>query len=101
MEDKTSTGWNIYQESCSNFGRGLDRGHGKLYGRGQGRGFNPTKPKVWGKCEALGSDVYSIRDARQAEKYTKMTEATLNYIQVNFNKGKNAKETLEELENFD
>ena len=46
MEDKTSTGRNIYQESCSNFGRGLDRGHGKLYGRGQGRGFNPTKPKV-------------------------------------------------------
>ena len=64
MEYKTSTGWASYQGRGSNSGRGFGRGHGNTYSRGQGRGFNPPKSNVWGKFEALGSDVYLIGDAR-------------------------------------
>ena len=78
MADRTSTGRTFYQGGSSNSRRGFDRGCINLYGRGQGRGFNPTKPKFWGKCKSLGSDVYSIVDARQSYKYTKTTEVILN-----------------------
>ena len=80
MADKTSTGWTSYQRRGINSGRGFRRGWGNTYGRGQGRGFIPTKPKVWAKCEDLGSDVYLIGYARQVYKYTKLMEAILNYI---------------------
>ena len=83
MTDKTSTSRTSYQGCGSNYGRGFVRGHGKLYGRGQGHWFNNTKPKVWGKCDPLGSDAYYIWDAIQAGKYTKTKEAILNYIQGN------------------
>ena len=99
MADKTPGFWTSYQGRGGNSGRGFGRGRGNSYVRG--RGFNPTKLKVRGKCEALGSDVYYIWDARQADKYTKTTEAILNYIQGNFNEGKNVKEALEELNHFD
>ena len=74
-----------YQGRGSNPRRGFGRGHGNLYDRGRGRGFNTTKPKVRGKCEALGSDVYLNGDAKEAYKYTKMMESTPNYIKGNFN----------------
>ena len=60
-----------------------------------------VKPKVRGKCEDLGRDVYSIGDARKGNKYTKRMEAILNYIQVNFTKGNYVKKVLEELNHFD
>ena len=94
MAYKTSTGRTNYQGSGSNYGRGFGRGRGNYYNRGRGCGFNPDTPKVRGKCEALGSDVYSIGNAGKAEKYTKTTEAIMNYIQGNFNGGNNVKEAL-------
>ena len=57
MADKKSTGQTSYQVSGSNSGRGFGRGRVNSYGRVQGRGLNPTKPKVGGKCEYLGSNV--------------------------------------------
>ena len=92
MADKTSEGRTRYQGRGINSGRGFIRGRGNTYSRGQGRGFNPTKPKVQGKCEALWSDVYSIGDVRQAERYTNKTETILNYTQGNFNEGNDVKE---------
>ena len=85
MVDKTSTGQTRDQGRRSNSGRGFGRGCGNLYSRGQGFGFNPTKLKVWGKCKPLGSDLDSIVDSRQSYKYTKITEAIINYIQGNIN----------------
>ena len=63
MEDKISTVRMSYQGRGSNCGRIFGIGRGNSYGRGQGRVFNSTKQKVQGKCEALGSDLYSIEDA--------------------------------------
>ena len=73
----------------------------KSYGRGRGPGFNLMKLKVWGECEALGSDVYYIVYSRKSDKYTKTAEAILNYIQGNFNKGNDLKEALEEINHFE
>ena len=100
MPDKTSTGLTIYQGSGINSVKIFVRGLVHLYGIGQGQRFNPTKPKFRGKCEALGSDVYLIVDAQQADKYTKIMESILNYIQCNFNKGNYVKQALEELKIF-
>ena len=97
MVDKTSTDQTSYQGRGSNLGRWFGIGHGNTYGRGWGRRFNPTKPKFRGKREALRSDVYSIGDARQEEKYTNNTEAVLNYIQGYFNKYIDIKEALGDL----
>ena len=91
----------IYQGWVSNSRIGSGRGRGNLYGRGRGCGFNPTKPKVQGKFEALVSYVYLIGYARQSDNYTKTTEAIINYIQGNFNEGNDVKELLELLNNFD
>ena len=63
MEDKISGGQTSYQGRDSNSGRGFVIGSVSSYGRGKGCGFNPTKPKVQGKCEALGINVYFIGDA--------------------------------------
>ena len=75
-----------YQGCGGNSGRLFGIGHSNTYGRGQGHGFNPTKPNVRGECDALGIHLYSFRDARQAYMYTNMMESILNYIQGNFNK---------------
>ena len=80
-----------YQVSGSNAEWGFGRGRGNSYRRGQGRGFKLTKPNVWLKCETLGSDAYSIGDAQQSDKYTKMTEAILIQIQGNFNERNDVK----------
>ena len=50
--------------------------------------------------EALGSDIYSIRDVRQADKYTRTTEDILNYIKDNLNEGNDVNDTLEEFNHF-
>ena len=97
MEDTTSRGRTCYQRRGSNTRRGFGRSCSNSYNRGQGCGFNSTKPQVRGKCEALGSDIYSIGDPRQDYKYTKMTEAILNHIQGSSNKENYVKEALEEL----
>ena len=101
MAYKTPTGRTIYQWCGSNSGRGFGWVHKNLYRKGWGRGFNPTKLKVRGKYESLGSNVYQIGDSRQAEKYTKMMEVILNYTKGNFKKRNDVKESLEELNNFD
>ena len=94
MADKISTGQTSYQVNGGNSRGGFDRDCGNLYGRGRGIGFNPEKTKLWWKCESSGSDVYYIRDSRQAYKYTKTTEGILNYIQGNYNKDNYVKEAL-------
>ena len=86
MSDKTSTIRTIYQGRGINFGRVFGRGRGYSYFRGRGHGFNLTKPNVQGNFEALGSDIYMIRDALQSDRYMKMAEAILNYIQGNVEK---------------
>ena len=101
MENKTSTGLTSYQVHGINSGRGFVRGHGNAYGRGLYHGFNPTKPKVREKFEALGNDAYSTGDARQAYNYTKTMEVLINCIQINFNGGKYAKSSLKELNHFE
>ena len=57
MEDTTLGGLRSYQGRVSNTGRAFGRSWCNSYSRGQGRGFNLMKPKVWGKCEVLGSGV--------------------------------------------
>ena len=69
MEDKTPTGQTSYQGRGSNLERRFSRGCGDFYGRDWGCEFNPTKPKVRGKFEALGSDMYSIGDSWQVKKH--------------------------------
>ena len=64
MADKTSTGRTSYQVHVSNSGRVFVWGHVNLYPGGLGCGFNTPKPKVRGKYEALGSEVYLIRDSQ-------------------------------------
>ena len=54
-----------------------------------------------GECEALGDNMYSIGDTRQADKYTKTTEVILNYIQANYTEGNDVKEALENLNDYD
>ena len=98
---KTSTGRTRYQGCGITAEREFNGGPVNLYRRGQGRGFNPTKPKVQGKFEALVIYVYLIGYARQSDNYTKTTEAIINYIQGNFNEGNDVKELLELLNNFD
>ena len=100
MAEKTSGGRKGYQGCVSNTRRGFVRGCSNSYNRCQGCGFNMEKPKFWGKCEVLGSNVYSIGDVQQADKYTKTMEAILNHIQGNFNKINYVKEVLEELNDY-
>ena len=71
-----------------------------IYSRGPCHGFNPTKPKVREKFEALGNDVYSTGDSRQAYNYTKTMEVVINCIRINFNGEKYAKSSLKELNHF-
>ena len=63
MTNITSGGPTSYQERVSNTGRIFFRSSGNSYGRFRGRGFNLKKPKVRGKCESLGSNMYLISDA--------------------------------------
>ena len=74
MENKTSLFRTSYQECGSNAGRVFGRDSSNTYDRGQGQIFYLTKPKAQGNCESLVSNMHSIEDARQAGKYTKMTE---------------------------
>ena len=98
MEDTTSGGQTIYQGRVSNNGRGFSKNIGNSYYRSRGRGFDPTKTKVWGKFEALGSYIYSIGYALQADKYTKTKEAILDHIQINFNKWNDVKDAFRRTE---
>ena len=100
MTDTTWGGRTRYQGYVSNIGKGFVRGRGNSYGRGQGCGFNFMKQKVWGKCEALGSDIYLIGNALQADNNIKTREVTLNHIHGNQSEGKDVKEELEELNHF-
>ena len=93
MADKTSGGLIRYQGRGSNTRRVFVRNYGNSYGRGWGQchWFNSTKPKVQGNFEALGIDIYSIGNTRQAYKYIKTIEAKLNHIQVSLNREKDVK----------
>jgi hypothetical protein len=56
-----------------------------------------------GAIEELKDNVYIVGDARQADKYTKTTEAILSYIQTNYNEGQDVVQGLTIMEdpNFD
>ena len=65
--------------------------------KGGGNGTNQTKPKRRGECAELGGYIYFIGDARQADNYTKVTEAILNFIQRMYTMGNDVKLALERL----
>ena len=90
MADKISTVPSSYQGRGGNSKIWFGRDRDKIHGRDQVHyhGFNLIKPKVWGKCKSLWSNVYLIGDAQQADKYTKTTKGILNYIKGSFNKDK-------------
>ena len=48
-----------------------------------------------GECAELGSNVYYIGDARQADNYTKTTEVIINYIKKNYKLGNEVCQALE------
>ena len=60
-----------------------------------------NKPKRKGECADLTDYVYFIGDARQADNYTKVTEAILNYIQRTYQGGTYVKEALESGKDYD
>ena len=84
--------------------QGRGRGHGRYSGRNNNRTsrFQSAAKKQGpkGECDELKDNIYSIGDVRQADKYTKTTEAILNYILKNYNNGSDVKKALEDLEDF-
>ena len=84
-------------------GRG---GRGSRYqGRGRGgrggtrtnrsnNGNKSSTSNLGGACEELRDNVYSLGDARQADRYTKTTEEIINFIQRTFNEGQDVVDSL-------
>jgi len=75
------------------------------FGRGPPKKANNQNQKPWqkkrGECIELGENVYFIGEARQADNYTKVTEAILNYIQRTYTGGNDVKYALENGVGFD
>ena len=78
-------------------------------GRGGGHGFNRNTNynnnrnflNLKGACEELKDCVYTVGDARQADRYSKTTERIVNYIQTNYEQGQDVKDALVALEPLD
>ena len=87
---------------CSNAGRFNQNGRGG--GRGgynRSTNYNKSYNNLKGACEELKDNVYTLGDAKQADRYTKTTEAIVNYIQRTFDKGQDAKDALVALQQTD
>ena len=74
-------------------------------GRGRGnRNYNSSQrnsSNLKGVCEELKDNVYTVGDARQADRYTKTTEQIVNYIQRTYDEGQDVKDALVALEHVD
>ena len=72
------------------------KGNYKNHRYGGKKNNSQYKGKRTGKCANLGEHIYFIGEARQADNYTKTTEAILNYIQRTYNGGSDIKTALEQ-----
>ena len=87
-------------------GRGYGRGQS---GRGRGRGSRPYNSvfgqrnysNLKGACEELKDNVYTVGDAKQADRFTKTTENIVNYIQRTYEEGQDVMDALVKLEDVD
>ena len=87
-------------------GRGYGRGQS---GRGRGRGSRPYNStfgqkyygNLKGACEELKDNVYTVGDAKQADRFTKTTENIVNYIQRTYDEGQDVMDALVNLEDVD
>ena len=81
-----------------------NRGNGPS-GGGKGKSNNNNnrsyQNRFKGACEGLKDHVYTVGDARQADRYTKTTEQILSYILREYTQGRDVKTSLEELEAVD
>ena len=88
-------------------GRGFGRTNqgNRQGGRGRGnRNFNYTPrnaSNLKGACEELKDNVYTVGDAKQADRYNKTTESIVNYIQRTYDEGQDVKDALVALEHVD
>ena len=84
-------------------GNGSSSNRNTRGGRVQGRNNNNIRRSTQfkGACEDLKDHVYTVGDAKQADRYTKTTEQILNYIQREYDQGQEVKDSLEQLEEFD
>ena len=98
----------------NNSGRNNRNNHqsGRNAGRGGGnnRNSNNSNPRkngqrntsnLKGACEDLKDNVYTIGDAKQADRYTKTTESIVNYIQRTYDEGQDVKDALVKLQHTD
>ena len=77
---------------------------------GNNRNSNNSNPRkngqsntsnLKGACEDLKDNVYTIGDAKQADRYTKTTESIVNYIQRTYDEGQDVKDALVKLQHTD
>lgn len=67
---------------------------------GRGRGNNSRsndkfkKSTLVGACEDLKDNVYTVGDAKQADRFTKTTEQIANYIQRTYEDGQDVKDSI-------
>ena len=64
------------------------------------KNYSQGKGKRTGECAELGEHIYFIGEARQADNYTKTTEAILNYIQRTYYGGNEVRKALEDGEPY-
>ena len=90
----------------SQAGRGYGRGQS---GRGRGRGSRPYNSNfgqrnfsnLKGACEELKDNVYTVGDAKQADRFAKTTENIVNYIQRTYDEGQDVMDALVNMEDVD
>ena len=69
-------------------------------GRGRNGKSNSKKPQLKGQCEELGEHVYTVGDAKQADRYTKTTEAICNHILRTFDQGEQVTQSLQKFDPY-
>lgn len=82
-------------------GRGRSGQYNRQGGRGRGGNRNHNNNYLKGACEELKDNVYTVGDAKQADRYSKTTESIVNYIQRNYDDGQEVKDALVKLQNAD
>jgi len=62
---------------------------------------NYKKTTFKGACADLGENIYTIGDAKQADRYNKTTEQIANYIQREYSRGQDVADAITQMEHQD
>jgi len=96
-QNQGGRGYGRPNQTSRNGGRG--RGNNRNYNNNNYSQRNNSNLK--GACEELKEHVYTVGEARQADRYTKTTEQIVNYIQRTCEDGQDVKDALVHLEDVD